>query len=195
MKKATWITIVVLASLIALYHFGPPFLEEHRLAFPVFLTMHLLCGAVALGVGAWQLKDSIRARRPRVHRWMGRVYVVAVLLGGTGGLVLATRSMFGMVSHLGFGALAVLWLGTTTVGYLSIRSGNRAAHRRWMLRSYALTFAAVTLRLYLLLGGVLGLPFPETYQAVAWLCWVPNLLVAELVLIPRARFAPVEPAV
>ena len=55
------------------------------------------------------------------------------------------------------------------------------AHRAWVLRSYALTLAAVTLRLWLPgLHVGLGLPFAEVYQTVAWLAWVPNLIVIEL---------------
>ena len=57
--------------------------------------------------------------------------------------------------------------------------GDVAAHQRWMVRSVALTFAAVTLRLCIPLSVVLGLPFEPSYQAIAWLCWVPNLMVAE----------------
>jgi hypothetical protein len=48
-----------------------------------------------------------------------------------------------------------------------------------MIRSFALTFAAVTLRLYLPASQIAGMPFPAAYSAIAWLCWVPNLLVAE----------------
>ena len=53
-----------------------------------------------------------------------------------------------------------------------------AAHRRWMTRSYALTFATVTLRLWLpRLAAIF--PFETAYQTVSWLAWVPNLLIVE----------------
>ena len=58
-----------------------------------------------------------------------------------------------------------------------------ADHERWMVRSFALTFAAVTLRLYIPAGQVLGLDFMAAYRAIAWLCWVPNLVVAELLIV------------
>ena len=51
------------------------------------------------------------------------------------------------------------------------------------MRNFALTFAAVTLRVYLPTSMALGVPFESAYPLIAWLCWVPNLLVAE----PLAR--------
>jgi hypothetical protein len=62
-----------------------------------------------------------------------------------------------------------------------------------MIRSYALCLAAVTLRLYLPLSGAIGIPFDDAYPAIAWLCWVPNLVAAEWLVIP-GRWAPLEPA-
>ncbi len=84
---------------------------------------------------------------------------------------------------MGFGLLAVLWLFTTANAYRHIRLGDRVAHRRWMIRSYALTFAAVTLRIYLPLSQVAGLPFDPAYQTISWFCWVPNLIVAEWIIL------------
>jgi hypothetical protein len=52
-----------------------------------------------------------------------------------------------------------------------------------MIRSYALCFAAVTLRIWLpLFQFALGLEFIFAYRIIAWLCWVPNLVVAELIV-------------
>ena len=51
-----------------------------------------------------------------------------------------------------------------------------------MVRSFAMTFAAVTLRLYLPIAPMLGYEFMPAYVAISWFCWVPNLIVAELYL-------------
>jgi hypothetical protein len=56
-----------------------------------------------------------------------------------------------------------------------------------MIRSFALTFAAVTLRLYLPFPMIWGFEFIEGYRIIAWLCWVPNLLIAELWIHNRTR--------
>ncbi|MGH3858587.1 DUF2306 domain-containing protein [Actinokineospora sp.] len=112
----------------------------------------------------------------------GRLYVAGVFVGGVGGLALSTTAHGGMVSSLGFATLAVAWVATTATGLVMVRSGRIAEHRKWMVRSFALTFAAVTLRLELGLYGFLeiDIPFEVAYAAIAWLCWAPNLLVAWL---------------
>jgi hypothetical protein len=48
-----------------------------------------------------------------------------------------------------------------------------------MIRSYPLTLAAVTLRTYLPLSLALGVPFANAYRVISWLCWVPNIVLAE----------------
>jgi len=86
------------------------------------------------------------------------------------------------VASAGFGALGCLWLFAAYQGYRSAREGRFDAHRRWMIRSFALTFAAVTLRLDLPLLILSGAPFLPGYRLISFLCWVPNLLLAEAYL-------------
>jgi len=82
--------------------------------------------------------------------------------------------------HFGFGALAVLWFFTGLQAYRSIRRCDVETHRHWMIRNFALTLAAVTLRNYLpLFLFAFHWKFEPSYIAVSWFCWVPNLLVAE----------------
>jgi uncharacterized membrane protein len=184
---ALWRVMALLASLIALYALAllavpavrPPFLRDRFLSHPWIAAGHLAGGAAALLIGALQLNAGLRARAPGVHRWLGRVYVAAVLLAGVGGLRLARISQGGPVAHLGFAVLAMLWLGTTAQAYRRVRVRDLDAHRRWMIRSYSLTLAAVSLRIYLPLSLLAGAAFDPAYQAIAWLCWIPNLLAAE----------------
>ncbi len=187
MKRALWALMTVLATLIAAYAaavlllpgFGAPFMSARRTAMPVAVIAHLAGSLVALAVGAWQMNARLRSRVIALHRWMGRTYVVAVLIGGLGALRMAAVSEAGWVTHFGFGSLAVFWLFTTARGYIAIRSHDEARHRRWMIRSYSLTLAAVTLRIYLPICLALGIPFAGAYQVISWACWVPNLIVAE----------------
>jgi hypothetical protein len=143
----------------------------------VFL-LHIVGGAVALLAGPWQLLPRLRARFPRLHRASGYVYVVAVALSGTAGFALATSAWPGPVTRVGFGALAVLWLATTALGLQRILAGDRAGHRAWMVRSFALAFAAVSLRLQFMPYMMLGLDEATAYQIVSWSSWVPNLAIA-----------------
>jgi uncharacterized membrane protein len=187
MTRSTWLLLAVLASAVAAYAvlvlllpgFGPHFIVLRRALLPLAVVSHLTGGAVALATGAWQLNARFRGRHLATHRLMGRVYVIAVLVGGLGALRLAPEAQTGRVAALGFGILAIAWLATTLRGYRAIRHGHEAVHRRWMTRSFALTFAAVTLRIYLPASGLLRIPYELAYPAIAWLCWVPNLAVAE----------------
>ena len=108
-----------------------------------------------------------------------------MLPGGLSGLYVAQFAFGSAVSTWGFSLLAILWLGTAALAYRSIRHGDVPAHRRWMLLNVALTFAAVTLRLYLGLFFAIGVPFELFYPWVSWLCWVPNLLLMAVYLARR----------
>ena len=185
--------LVLLSVPIALYGlvfaFAPglnPDFHPRLMSLPWYAYLHFLGSGTALLIGGFQFSSRLRRSAPALHRWTGRVYLLACLIGGIGGLGLATISFGGPPTHVGFALLGVLWLVSGAQAYLAIRRGDVAAHRRWMIRSFALTFAAVTLRIELgLLTGVLGWPFPDAYVTVAWLCWVPNLVVAEWLLVGR----------
>ncbi len=92
----------------------------------------------------------------------------------------------GPIAAAGFSALAVIWIFCTANAWRWARAKDFARHQRWMTRSYALTFAAVTLRLYLPAAIIAHLDIVVAYRAIAWLCWVPNLALAELWLRRRA---------
>lgn len=144
---------------------------------------HVLLSPIALLLGPFQFMPKFRQKYKKLHRNMGKVYVVACLLGGISGCVVAFYTFGGWLSTIGFFLLGVLWFYTTLQAFLTIRQRKIQHHRVWMHRSYALAWAAVSLRLWLpLLQGVVGLSFVASYQTVAWLCWVPNLILIEWIL-------------
>jgi uncharacterized membrane protein len=142
--------------------------------------LHAFAASVALLLGPLQFSAGFRQDHARIHRWLGRVYLgIGVLIGGLSALYLAQFAYGGPAARIGFGALGLAWLYTGARAFLAIRSGAVAEHRRWMTRNFALTFAAVMLRLYLPVAVAAGADFELAYAIIAWLCWVPNLLVAE----------------
>ena len=147
---------------------------------PLGLRLHIVGAGVALLLGPWQLVRGLRRRLPVVHRVTGRLYVAGVLVGGVAGGAIALGTTGGLIAGFGFLALAIAWVTTTAVALLSIRRRDVAAHQRWMLRSFALTFAAVTLRLYLGVTGAAGVDYETAYAVIAWVSWIPNLVVMEL---------------
>jgi uncharacterized membrane protein len=141
---------------------------------------HTLGGMIATLIGPFQFLGVVRRRYPSVHRWLGRVYLVCVLLSGLAGLYLSPGSYASNTFGIAFIALALAWLYTGSKAYLTIRAGDSASHRRWMIRNYALTYAAVTLRIQMPLLIVLGGLSPIlALNIVGWTCWVPNLIVVE----------------
>lgn len=166
------------ALLPAGLHVGEPMQEVYRLN-PIVIHTHAFAAGLALLLGPWQFSSRLRARRPQLHRWVGRVYLVAgIVVGGVSGLLLSRLAQGGWVAQLGFACLAIAWLYTGYRGYRAIRRGERAQHRQWMVRNHALTLAAVSLRLYIPLFLASGVPFELAYPVIAWICWVPHLLIA-----------------
>ncbi|HDR7275142.1 TPA: DUF2306 domain-containing protein [Bacillus paranthracis] len=151
------------------------------------LFTHITTSIVALVIGPFTLSTKFRERNINRHRIMGRIYMVGILLGGLSGLYLSFYATGGLVAKLGFGLLSVLWLTSAYEALHRVKNKKIKEHRNWMIRNYALTFAAVTLRIWLPLFIVLfGIEhFELSYAIIAWLAWVPNLIVAELFIRKR----------
>jgi hypothetical protein len=169
--------------------FRPPLVRTLFAERPIIAVSHFMCGAISLVAGAFQLNTRLRTGFIRAHRWLGRLYLLAVGVGGTAGFTMALQSLGGPAAHAGFGLLAIAWLASTLIAYRYILQRDFGAHRSWVIRSYALTLAAVTLRLYIPLSQIAGIPFEAAYPVIAWLCWVPNLAVAEWFVRSRYDFA------
>lgn len=158
-----------------------PDMRAAYLAHQIGIYTHVFASSMALLLGPFQFSLRLRQRHKQAHRWLGRTYLgIGVLLGGLSGLYMSAFAFGGIAAKLGFTCLALAWLYTGIRAYLSIRNGAVAEHRKWMVRTFSLTFAAVTLRIYLPSAMISGVPFETSYPFIAWLCWVPNLLVAEL---------------
>lgn len=204
-RAAGWFVVAFLSLGVALYAawsygFLPlgatvhPELRATYEAHAVGLYLHVFGAFFALALGPFQFLGSLRARHPVLHRWMGHLYLsMGVLLGGLAGLYMSQFAHGGPFAQAGFGALALAWLYTGARAYDAIRRREIAVHRRWMIRNFALAFAAVMLRLYLPAAVVAGADFTTAYAVIAWACWVPNLLLAEWLLRASARPAPASP--
>jgi uncharacterized membrane protein len=187
-RTLSWLLMLLLslgiagyaAALLAPSPMRSTFVDALLAERPLSTLAHFGGSALALAIGSFQLHPGLRRRFTSLHRWMGRLYVLGVAMGGSAGLYMAWHANGGVAGKLGFALLAIGWLGFTACGYLCIRAGQTQAHRRWMIRSFALTFAAVTLRLYIPASQMAGIPFDTAYPVIAWLSWVPNLLFAEL---------------
>lgn len=193
LQKIKWSVLVFFAlsiSLFGLTYFSfnpsmgllsakPAELVQDFLYRTVFY-LHIAGGAIALTVGVFALMPKMRRKNISLHRKMGKTYVIAILIGGIAGGIMAFFSEGGNIAHAGYFMMAATWLATTYFAYRFIRQKDIARHQAWMLRSYAVTFAGVTFRLWLpILFFAIGMPQQEGFAWLAWISWVPNLLVME----------------
>jgi uncharacterized membrane protein len=185
--------LIVVVAIYALTFFVPGlhdgFLQHKPLGSLLWrfaFWTHVLLGTVALVLGPIQFSTRMRTRRLERHRQLGKVYVASILTASIMAFYIAWFADTGWIAVTGFASLAVVWFYTTWQAYATVRRGELRLHQQWMYRSYAITLAAVTLRIILPLElAALQLPFPVAYRIVAWLCWVPNLLVAEWFFVGR----------
>ncbi len=141
---------------------------------------HITGGIIALTTGLPQFFAGLRRRNLSLHRLLGRIYIIAVAISGLSGLVIALYADGGWVSQTGFFLMACFWLFFSSLAYITIKKKQVEAHQRWMSRSYAVTFSAVTLRLGLLLAVMGWVKFDTIYVLMAWLSWIGNLIIVEL---------------
>jgi len=200
MKYLGWILFILFATVIGFYpalywttdmHAGflstkPESLLRNNFWHSAFYT-HLTFGGLSLLTGWSQFSEWMRRKNIGFHRWLGKLYVLSVFVSGLAALYIAFYATGGLISSLGFGGLAIAWLSATFLAYQNIRRRNIENHHAWMIRSYALTFAAVTLRLWIPLFQILApFDFVTSYKIIAWLCWIPNLVIAEWIINVRS---------
>jgi uncharacterized membrane protein len=161
--------------------------------FPVRALTHMLIAPLALLLGPFQFISAIRSRAPRLHRYMGRVYVASCVIAGIAGFATALHASGGPVAGWGFGILAVLWVASSLGGMLAAMRRQFQLHRLLMALSYAMTFGAVTLRLQIPIGFMLGYPgYPEMSVWLAYTSWIPNVVavLAYFLICENSALAP-----
>lgn len=201
-KKFGWTVLLLMAVYPVLLSLGYltlapddfSFAEQKAvyLAHHAMLMVHIVASMLAILIGPFQFWPKLRkGRLLKLHRWLGRAYLLSVLAGGLGGLYMAQFAYGGLIARVGFATLAILWLYSGYQAYQRIRHKDIAGHRQWMIRNYALTLAGTLLRVWvpIFVGGV-GTDFLMAYRVIAWLCWVPNLLVAEWIIRRSGRSQP-----
>ncbi|MES2822228.1 MAG: DUF2306 domain-containing protein [Pseudomonadota bacterium] len=158
------------------WHSDNPFnLRYHQLN-ALGIYSHFIGAGFALLFGAVQMFTYPGSSW---HRRLGYAYCLAVILGAIGGYYLSFHSHLGMVTGLGFFIVNSLWVSFLYLAIRCVLDGDLRAHRRWMLRSMALTSAGISLRILLPLLGIF-FSFDTSYLIVSWLSWIPNLVVMEI---------------
>jgi uncharacterized membrane protein len=195
-KLLAWASILSLIAYFVVTHalryfvftkasYGDYFWSRAAWLFP-----HVAGGLLAIVIGPLQFWPRMRRDYLPFHRIAGRVYVVAVLLGSAVAFRLAAISEDTWGSYsLGLTGLGVAWVATTAMALVAIRRKNLLQHKQWMTRSYVVTFAFVTFRLFdQWMGAHHIMTDDERGRFLAWGCWAVPLLFTELVLQANAVF-------
>jgi uncharacterized membrane protein len=206
-NNSIWVLVVFLAIAIGLYPLT--FLEvNHNLGllsnktpellantfWNVAFYTHISLGGFSLLIGWSLFLKKFRAKKLHLHRLIGKIYVVAVLLSSITGLYIAYHATGGIFAKFGFAGMSISWFTCTYIAYKAIRNKKIQLHERWMIRSYSVTFTGVTFRLWMpFLIIAFQLEFLEAYPIDAWISWIANLFVAQLII--RNRFGKKKAAV
>ncbi|UZD23624.1 DUF2306 domain-containing protein [Algoriphagus halophytocola] len=191
-KKFGWWIFAFLCTIIGLYpalyfildrNFG--LLQsktEELLLNPIWnaaFYTHIILGGLSLLIGWTQFPKAFRDKNRKIHKKIGMAYVTFAFFSSLAGIYIGLYATGGIVSIMGFVFLGIIWLFTTMMGWVTAKRLNFDAHEDWMIYSYAACFAAVTLRIWLpILITLHQGEFIPAYRMVAWLCWVPNMVVA-----------------
>ncbi|MEC5147706.1 DUF2306 domain-containing protein [Chitinophaga sp. 180180018-2] len=147
--------------------------------------IHIFVSIIVLLTGLLQFSKYLLDKYPRLHRNSGKIYALVItFISGPTGLVMAFYANGGIYARISFVLLSLLWIGCTITGWRRALQRRWPEHITWMLRSYALTLSALTLRFYALLLGLMHHPLRPViaYITISWLSWTLNLLLAELLI-------------
>lgn len=147
----------------------------------VAFYVHVFSAIFSLMAGFTQFAGELLKERPLVHRVVGRLYAWNIIvINFPAGMIMAYYANGLLPSRIAFTILDCLWCWFTWQGVAAAKRGDIAAHRRFMIRSYALTLSAITLRSWKeILSHSFDIDPLTLYMIDAWLGFVPNLLLAE----------------
>jgi uncharacterized membrane protein len=191
LKKTVWWVFGILCVLIGVYplvylqanrEFGLLASKSQELLsdqlWNIAFYGHITGGGIALLIGWTQFSSKLRKRRLKIHRLIGKNYLVASLISGLCGIYIAQFATGGIVNVIAFSMSGIIWLSSSFLAYTAIRKGNITTHQKFMIYSYAVCFSAVTLRIWLPILTLSMGGFDSAYLIVGWLSWVPNVIVA-----------------
>ena len=155
------------------------------------LLPHVAGGSTAISVGLVQLWLGLTGRTGRLHKALGRIYVIAIGIGAPAGIYMALTVPGHLDYKLGLFGLDLAWVLTTSMAVLAVVRRDIAQHRAWMIRSYTVTFGFATYRVsYWWLAPHIPMPHDDVADqlsvALAWACWSMPLLLMEVGLQLRA---------
>jgi uncharacterized membrane protein len=143
---------------------------------------HAFSAVICLFAGFTQFSSELTIQYPRLHRLLGWIYVLNILIiNFPAALIMSIYANGGLLTKLAFSILNLLWFVFTFKAVKFAIQGNISLHRKFMIRSFALTFSAITLRTWkVILTNTSVIDADDIYMTEAWLGFLPNLILAEI---------------
>lgn len=190
LNRIAWILLIAiggwfLISVASRYFLFTEAVYERFWSVRWWVLGHVAGGSVALIIGPFQFWKRFRAKNLQLHRTMGKIYLMAILIGSICAFVMCATTALGISWQwaLSLGSLGIAWVITAAMAYRMIRLGRIQQHKEWMIRSYVVTFAFVTFRILLIIGLVSGLgEFSDVAPAMGWASWAFPLFITEVAL-------------
>ena len=190
-KKTLWLIVAIFSMFIGLYPIFYLFADDSfgilgskskellaNSLWKIGFFSHIIFGGLALFIGWILFSSKIREKYLYFHRNIGKIYVISALLSSTAAILIGFFTTGGFIPALGFICLGLIWFFSTLRAYKFIRNYEIEKHETAVVYSYAACFSAVTLRIWMPILIGITQDFVIAYKIVAWLCWVPNLIVA-----------------
>lgn len=185
------LSVLLLMALTFIFQYATRYFRWDKATYDEFwnvrfaLLSHILGGMTAILIGPFQFIRSFRNRHLTLHRTMGKVYLLSILMASIGAYIMVFTTAPGFTPSFAIALffLASAWITTSGMAYRSIRLKRIQQHQQWMARSYIVTFAFVSFRFldYSSFFKSTGTPGERATNAM-WICWVVPLLVYEVLL-------------
>lgn len=150
--------------------------------------IHVFSSPFVIFSGLFQFNKYFIFKLPKIHRFLGFIYIlVLVFVAAPTGFLMGLYANGSFPTQISFSILSILWILTTIIAFVKVTKGDFVAHAKWMLRSYALTLSAISLRFFTFLIGYFNLPLNpgEAYILVSYSSWIVNLLIAEWLILKK----------
>jgi uncharacterized membrane protein len=215
MKRLVWTATLVLAAIgvaaatrRTLHLFAPSpappgFSEAAAMdavfaGHPLLTLIHIVPGVLFMLLGPLQFVRTLRAQRPALHRWTGRVFLAAGAIIAVSALVMSPQMAIGGANETAATMVfAVFFLVALGKAFGAIRSRQIARHREWMIRAFAIGLAVATVRpivgAFFATSRLTHLTPHEFFGTAFWLGFTAHLMAAEA-WIHRTRESAANPA-
>ena len=191
----TFFSLLLVKNTLPYFSFSQnfSFIEERAILFlkPVYkysFYIHIFAGMFCITAALTQFSSYLLKKRKKIHIWMGKIYVMVVLiLGAPTGLYMSFFAKGSFWERILFMFMALFWFFSTMKGLQTIQQKNVLAHKNWMIRSYSMAMTAVTFRVYHILFYYYGVNHLHNYEISLWISVMGNMLVAEYLIFRKSK--------